>query len=143
MRAWRGLRVADVATSSTGRTRTLVRRGLAWGIVNSITMRMATLAIGIVLARLLTPDSFGAFAVALVIQTILINFADLGMSADLIRNPEWRHRVPTVSSISLVAGGLLSTAMILAAPTLATSLGSAQAAPVIALMSLSLVIAAA
>jgi PST family polysaccharide transporter len=120
-----------------------VRRGLAWGFINSITMRLATLTLGIVLARLLTPDAFGAFAVALVIQTILINFADLGMSADLIRNPEWRHRVPTVSSISLAAGGLLSTAMILAAPTLASSLGSAQAAPVIALMSLSLVIAAA
>ena len=116
-----------------------------WLGASSIASRcdLATLTLGIVLARLLTPDAFGAFAVALVIQTILINFADLGMSADLIRNPEWRQRVPTVSSISLAAGGLLSTAMIIAAPTLASSLGSAQAAPVIALMSLSLVIAAA
>jgi PST family polysaccharide transporter len=105
-------------------------------------MRFATLILGIVLARLLTPDAFGAFAVALVIQTILINFADLGMSADLIRNREWQRRVPTVASISLLAGGLLSTAMICAAPVLAGSLGNHDAAPVIAVMSLSLVIAA-
>jgi len=98
--------------------------------------------LGIVLARLLTPEVFGAFAVALTVQTILINFADLGMSADLIRSPEWRHRAPTVSSISLIAGILLSTAMIAAAPILASSLGSDEAAPVIAVMSLSLVIAA-
>lgn len=133
-------RVADTSTEHLGGR---VRRGLAWGFINSITLRLATLTLGIVLARLLTPDAFGAFAVALVIQTILINFADLGMSADLIRNPEWRHRVPTVSSISLLAGGLLSTTIIVAAPVLASSLGSEQAAPVIAVMSLSLVIAAA
>jgi O-antigen/teichoic acid export membrane protein len=105
-------------------------------------MRLATLVLGIVLARLLTPEAFGAFAVALTVQTILINFADLGMSADLIRSPDWRRRAPTVSSISLLAGVLLSAAMIAAAPTLASSLGSEQSAPVIAVMSLSLVIAA-
>ena len=132
--------MADTSTEHLGGR---VRRGLAWGFINSITLRLATLTLGIVLARLLTPDAFGAFAVALVIQTILINFADLGMSADLIRNPEWRHRVPTVSSISLLTGGLLSTTIIVAAPVLASSLGSEQAAPVIAVMSLSLVIAAA
>jgi PST family polysaccharide transporter len=120
-----------------------VRRGLAWGFVNSITMRLATLTLGIILARLLTPDAFGAFAVALTVQTILINFADLGMSADLIRNREWQRRVPTVSSISLLAGGALSAAMIAGAPALASTLGSDEAAPVIAVMSLSLVIAAA
>jgi PST family polysaccharide transporter len=106
-------------------------------------MRFATLTLGIVLARLLTPEAFGAFAVALVIQTILINLADLGMSADLIRNREWQRRVPTVASISLLAGGSLSAAMIAAAPVLAASLGNEKAAPVIGVMSLSLVIAAA
>ena len=78
-----------------------VRRGLAWGFINSITMRLATLTLRIVLARLLTPEAFGAFAVALVVQTILINFADLGMSADLIRNREWHRR-------ALVVGGQMS-----------------------------------
>jgi PST family polysaccharide transporter len=105
-------------------------------------LRLATLVLGIILARLLTPEAFGAFAVALTVQTILINFADLGMSADLIRSPEWRRRAPTVSSISLLAGVVLCTAMIAAAPVLASSLGSEQSAPVIAVMSLSLVIAA-
>lgn len=135
--------MVEVAAPPTEHLRGRVRRGLAWGFVNSITMRLATLTLGIVLARLLAPEAFGAFAVALVIQTILANFADLGMSADLIRNPDWRHRTPTVASISLLTGGLLSGAMIAAAPVLASSLGSAQAAPVIAVMSLTLLIAGA
>jgi lipopolysaccharide exporter len=120
-----------------------VRRGLAWGLANSITMRLASLLLGIVLARLLTPEAFGVFAVALTVQTILLNLADLGMSADLIRSRDWQRRAPTVASISLLSAGLLTVAMIVGAPVLASSLGSDQAAPVIALMSLSLVIAAA
>jgi lipopolysaccharide exporter len=120
-----------------------VRRGLAWGFVSSITMRLASLLLGIVLARLLTPEAFGVFAVALTVQTILMNFADLGMSADLVRRRDWQQRAPTVASISLLTGGLLTAAMIVGAPVLASSLGSEQAAPVIAVMSLSLLIAAA
>jgi PST family polysaccharide transporter len=116
---------------------------LAWGLVNSITMRLASLVLGIVLARLLTPEAFGVFAVAMTVQTILMNFADLGMNADLVRRPDWQHRAPTVALISLLAGGLLAAAMIAAAPALASSLGSDKAAPAIAVMSLSLVIAAA
>jgi PST family polysaccharide transporter len=138
-----GARVVVEAAAPAEHLGGRVRRGLAWGFVNSITMRLATLTLGIILARLLTPEAFGAFAVALTVQTILINFADLGMSADLIRNREWQRRAPTVSSISLLAGGLLSAAMIAGAPALASSLGSDKAAPVIAVMSLSLVIAAA
>jgi lipopolysaccharide exporter len=134
--------VVEVATSAehlSGR----VRRGLAWGFINSITMRLASLALGIILARLLTPEAFGVFAVAMTVQTILMNFADLGMNADLVRSRDWQRRVPTVSTISLLTGGLLAAAMIAAAPTLASSLGSDQAAPAVAAMSLSLVIAAA
>ena len=138
-----GARVVEVATPPTEQLRGRVRRGLAWGFINSITMRFATLTLGIVLARLLAPEAFGAFAVALVIQTILLNLADLGLSADLIRNREWQRRAPTVASMSLLAGGLLSTAIIAASPLLASSLGNAQAAPVVAVMSLSLVITAA
>jgi lipopolysaccharide exporter len=119
-----------------------VRRGFAWAMLNSVAMRLASLCLGIVLARLLTPEVFGIFAVALTVQTILLNLADLGMSADLVRRRDWRHRVPTVSSISLLLGGMLTAAMVAAAPQLASLLGSDQAAPVIAVMSLSLVIAA-
>src|SRR5689334_12334508 len=53
--------VVDAATPPTDNLRMLVRRGLAWAFVSSITMRLATLALGIILARLLTPAAFGAF----------------------------------------------------------------------------------
>jgi lipopolysaccharide exporter len=138
-----GARVVGQVAAPEEHLRGRVRRGFAWGLANSITMRMASLALGIVLARLLTPETFGVYAVALTVQTILLNFADLGMSADLIRSRDWQRRAPTVTSISLLTAGLLTATMIAGAPVLASSLGSEQAAPVIAVMSFSLVIAAA
>jgi lipopolysaccharide exporter len=139
-----GARVVGQAVATPdGHLGSRVRNGLGWGLANSFTMRLGSLLLGIVLARLLTPEAFGVFAVALTVQTILMNFADPGMSADLVRRRDWKRRAPTVASISLLTGGLLAAAMIAAAPLLASTLGSDQAAPVIAVLSLSLVIAAA
>lgn len=138
-----GARVVEQAATPEEQLGGRVRRGLAWGFVNSLTMRLGSLLLGIVLARLLTPEAFGLFAVALTVQGILLACADLGLSADLVRSRDWQRRAPTVALISLLTGGVLTAAMIAGAPALASSLGSDEAAPVIAVMSLALGIAAA
>lgn len=75
-------------------------KGAAWSGVSSIILRLGSLTVGIILARLLTPQEFGVYAVALTIQSILITIADLGLSADLVRTndperiaPRWRFSV--------------------------------------------------
>ncbi|MFV2018063.1 lipopolysaccharide biosynthesis protein [Micromonospora sp. LOL_023] len=116
-----------------------VKRALAWSTLNSIALRFGSLGVGILLARLLAPEEFGVFAVALTVQTIVISLADLGMSADIIRHGV-QGRAGTVTTISTVAGVLLASGMFLAAWPVAAAMGSPQATPVVQVMSLTLVL---
>ena len=97
---------------------------------------------GIVLARLLSPEQFGVFAVALTVQTILMTLADLGLTADLIRSDPERL-APTVAALGLITGLVLAVSMALSASAVATSLGSPEAAPVIMLLAGTLVLSGA
>lgn len=117
--------------------------GLAWSSVNSLVLRLGSFVVGIVLARLLAPEQFGVFAVALTVQAVLMTLADLGMSADLIRSEHPERKAPTVATLGLVAGALLAATMATSAQGLADVLGSPGAGPVIAVMSLSLFLAGA
>lgn len=120
-----------------------IARGLAWSTVNSLVLRMGSFAVGIVLARLLAPEQFGVFAVALTVQTVLMTLADLGMSTDLIRSESPKEKAPTVATLALIAGVFLALGMALSAQKLANLLGSPEAGPVIAVMSVSLFLAGA
>jgi lipopolysaccharide exporter len=120
-----------------------IARGLAWSSVNSIVLRMGSFVVGIVLARLLAPEQFGVFAVALAVQAVLMAVADLGMSTDLIRSESPREKAPTVATLALGAGALLALSMALSAQGLADLLGSPEAGPVIAVMSIALFLAGA
>jgi hypothetical protein len=79
----------------------LVRRGLAWSAASNLILRFGSLAVGIVLARLLTPEQFGVYAVALTVQAVLITFADLGLSAGLVVSDDPDREVPTVAALGL------------------------------------------
>ncbi len=120
-----------------------VRRGLAWSFVNTITLRLGNLVLGIVLARLLTPETFGVYAVALAVQSILMTLADLGLSADLVRARDPERREPTVATLSLLSGLFLTLVMASLAVPLASAMGAPKAAPVIAVLSFTLLIAGA
>jgi PST family polysaccharide transporter len=129
-------------TASAGLGR-LVGRGLAWGGAGSIVLRFGNVLVGIVLARLLAPEDFGVFAIALAVQGVLVTVVDLGLSADLVRADEPRRLEPTVATISLVLGALLAGAMAATAEPVARALGSERAAPVIAVLAATLVVSAA
>ena len=49
--------------------------------------KLGSVAVGIVLARLLGPHEFGTFAVASVALTIMTNVNDLGVSLAIVRWP--------------------------------------------------------
>lgn len=133
-------------TTDAGRSPDLghqVRRGLAWSTLNNVALRAGTFAVGVVLARLLTPDQFGVYAVAFTVQAVLVTLADLGLSADLIRQPDPDRHAPTVGTLGLVSGVLLTATMAASSHALASLLGSPAAAPVIAALSLTLALAGA
>ena len=70
-------------------------------VVNTLASRLGTLAIGIALARILGPEEFGTFAVALVALLAVLSFNELGVSLAIVRWPDSPKAIaPTVATIS-------------------------------------------
>lgn len=114
-----------------------------WSGVSTIVLRLGGLAVGIVIARVLTTEQFGVYAVALTVQSILMTVADLGLSAELIRSSDPERRAPTVATLGLTIGGLLTLGTVLAANPVANLLDSPAAAPAIAVLAFTLVLGGA
>lgn len=119
-----------------------VRRGALWGAVNVGASRILGFVSMIVVARLLAPEHFGALAIALVVQTIALNIAELGATAALGRGDRDPDEIaPTVFTIALVTSGVLTGAMAMSAPWLAAALGDPAAADVIRVLSITVTLA--
>ena len=94
-----------------------------------------TLAIGIVLARLLGPEAFGTFAVATVALVAVLSFNELGVSLAIVRWPgDPRTIAPTVTTIAVTFSVLLATVGFFAAPAFATAMGDPGATSVVRVM---------
>ena len=71
--------------------------------------RLGTLAIGIALARILGPDEFGTFAVALLALLAVLSFNELGVSLAIVRWPDSpREIAPTVATLATLSSVLLA-----------------------------------
>lgn len=117
-----------------------VGRGFAWSAVNTTVVRLGSLAVSIVLARLLSPEQFGVFAVALTVQTIVATVADLGVSADLVRSGRIDERGPTAATVALLASASLALLVWVTATPVAAALGDAHADGVVRAMAVVLLL---
>ncbi|NMR28216.1 lipopolysaccharide biosynthesis protein [Crystallibacter degradans] len=106
-----------------------------WSLLNTVVSRFGTLGIGIILARVLGPESFGTFAVALVALMAVLSFNELGVSLAIVR---WRgdpERIaPTVTTVSVFCSLVFSAAAFLVAPTFASAMGDPEATDVVRLL---------
>jgi len=110
-------------------------RALSWSFVNTAVSRFGTLAIGIVLARVLGPVQFGTFAVATVALVAVLSFNELGVSLAIVRwQGDPKEIAATVTTISVVASALLTVGGYLAAPSFASAMGDPSATDVVRLM---------
>lgn len=116
-------------------------RAFGWSFGNTIVSRLGTLVIGVALARVLGPSEFGVFAIATVTLLAILSFNELGVSLAIIR---WRDApatiAPTINTIAVAMSVLLTVAMIFGAPWIATTLGDVEAAPVIQLLAVSVLV---
>ncbi|MBT8160328.1 MULTISPECIES: lipopolysaccharide biosynthesis protein [Arthrobacter] len=129
------------AEPRTGTLASRLRRGTLWGAVNIGLSRLLQFVTTLVLARLVAPEHFGALAVALVVQTIAVNIAELGATAALGRGDRDPDEIaPTVFTISLLTSGLLTALVIILAPLLAAVLGDPGATPVVQVMALTVLL---
>ncbi|MFJ5956265.1 oligosaccharide flippase family protein [Paenarthrobacter sp. NPDC092416] len=107
-----------------------------WGGLNMALGRTVQFATTIIVARMIAPEHFGALAVAIVIQTIATNMAELGATAALARgNGDPDKIAPTVFSIALVTSTAMTAGAIALAPAIAALFDDPAATPVIQVLS--------
>jgi O-antigen/teichoic acid export membrane protein len=116
-------------------------RALWWSIANNSVGRLGTTLVGVVLARILVPEDYGMYAVALVALNGLLSVNELGVSLAVVRWPGDVARIaPTVKSVALACSFVLWIATFFAAPLFASALNAPDAVRVVQLLTLSILI---
>jgi PST family polysaccharide transporter len=130
-----------LAVKSDGSLFSRAGRALGWSFASTAISRFSTLAIGIVLARILGPEEFGTFAVATVALLAVLSFNELGVSLAIVRWPgEPKEIAPTVTTIAVASSGLIFLGCYLGAPAFAAAMGAPDATPVVRLLACSVVV---
>jgi O-antigen/teichoic acid export membrane protein len=118
-----------------------VTKALGMSLLNTAVGRVGTVLTGILLAHILVPEDFGAFAVALVALNAVLSINELGVSLALVRWPgNPRDIAPTITTISLISSTALFALCWFGAPQFAVELGSPGATGVVRLLCSSVLI---
>lgn len=116
-------------------------RALGWSFASTALSKFSTVAIGVILARVLGPHAFGTFAVATVALLAVLSFNELGVSLAIVRWPGDPEEIaPTVTTISLLSSSLIFAACYLGAPAFSAAMGDPAATPVVRLLAFSVVL---
>jgi PST family polysaccharide transporter len=116
-----------------------VRRGLGWSTLSNLILRIGNFAVSLIMARLIAPEQFGVFAVALTVWSVLGTMAEFGLGSDLVRAEDPQRRIPTVATMGLLTSGVLAGAMALSAGPLGAAFASPESEPVIRVMALGMI----
>jgi PST family polysaccharide transporter len=116
-------------------------RGLTWSLAGTFVTKAGSFALGLVLARLLTPADFGAYAVALAVMSFAMVVNDVGIHAACV---QWRGKLeemaPTAALMALLTSLVLYGVLWLTAPAIATLSGAPEATPLVRLLTLVIVV---
>jgi PST family polysaccharide transporter len=127
------------STAGLGRS---LKRGVIWSAADTVILRLGQFAIGIVIARLISPREFGVFVVANTVYLIITNVSEIGVSTALVREIDnARNIAPTVSTIAIANSAILAAGMYLAAPALASALGAPAATEAVRVLTIPLLLA--
>jgi PST family polysaccharide transporter len=119
-----------------------VRSAARLSLMNTMVMRLGNFATGIVLARFaLGPAAWGVYGIAQTVLLVLLSANELGVGLAIVRwDGDPRRFAPTVLTLSAASSTLLYAALFAAAPAVAGVLGSPDAAGVLRVMCLSVVL---
>ena len=77
------------------------RRASSWIALNTALIRIVGIATTAIVARILTPEDFGTFALVLVVYGVLSGLTELGVGAAIARHDlDLESMAPTVTTIS-------------------------------------------
>lgn len=118
-----------------------VARGTLWVTASTVLLRLGNIAVVAVVARLLAPEDFGVFAVAVAVYAVVSSLADLGMGTAIVRSADEPDEIaPTIMTLAMVVGAVIAGGMALGAEPLARVLGSPAAAEPVRILALCVVI---
>lgn len=118
-----------------------VRNGAIWSMANTMLLRLGSIGVTAVVARVLGPHDFGVFAVAATVYTIISAFGELGVTSVVTRaDLEVDALAPTLWSVSLVSSLIMAGVLYKFAEPIAANLGSPDAARPVQVMALVTVI---
>ena len=120
------------------------RTALKWSMLAQGCARAGQFALGIVLARILTPEDYGTYTVALGLFLILLTFDDLGVVKGLVRWPgSFEDAAPTARTIGVLSGLVVYALAFAIAPVIASIMSAPEATPVIRVLCLGVILDAA
>lgn len=118
-----------------------IRSGLRWSFLNQVVGRVVSVVSGIVLARILVPEDFGVFAVALLVVNILFGLNDLGLLLAVVRWPgDLKVAARTATTLASGFSVLLYATVFVAAPYFAAFMNSPDSTWVLRVFCLTIVI---
>ena len=116
-------------------------KGAAWSFADNIAGSGITFLVGIVLARLLSPDEYGLIGIILLFITVFNSIVDSGFTAALIRKKDATDKdYNTVFISNLVISIILFFVLLLCAPYISCFFKRTELTPLIRAMGVVLII---
>jgi len=118
-----------------------VRAGVGWSLVNGVSVRLLTVGSAMVVARLISPQQYGVFAIGFLVLTALTSMNELGVSVSIVRWPtDPTDFAPTAVTLSMASSVLLYAVIVVVAPAVARLLGAPEATTVIRIVAFNVVL---
>lgn len=116
-----------------------VRRGGIWLFSGRLVHRALTLLRTIILARLLSPDDFGLFGIALLTLSVLDTFSWPGFTQALIQKKgDTEPYLDTAWTIGVIRGAIIAAILFCAAPLVASFFSAPAADPIVKVIGLAI-----
>ena len=128
---------------SASRLQRQVRSGLIWSAVQNWALRLGTLVLFLVMARLLAPAQMGLFATASLILAFVGLFTEQGLGEALIQSAEVTpSQLNAVFWLNVLAAGFLTGLLIVLAPLIAAYFKEPDLTMILRVSSISLIFSA-
>jgi len=116
-------------------------RGLSWSLLGTIVLKLGSFVMALVLARLLHPADFGAYAIALAATHFVMHVNDVGLIAATV---QWRGRLeemaPTAATLAIIFSCALYAIFWFIAEPFARIAGVPEAAGVVKVLTIVIII---
>ncbi len=128
----------DISNSSLARK---ASRGLSWSLLGTLVVKLGSFVMALIMARLLVPADFGAYAIALAATHFVMHVNDVGLIAATV---QWRGRLEemaaTASTLALIFSGLLYAIFWFIAEPFARLSGAPEATGVVQVLTIVILI---